>query len=165
MESVVTAAAHRDFKATYSTAGSLVIVFAQMGGHWSFAASPTTDYNDGTTDTVCDTSSGTPVCTQDARPLTGQLSIINPTQTLAMLSSVPSKGVTHSTKSNGDRCISYPVSGGQIRFCVNTNGIVTTLSIPQGSIQLKSYSTDVTEADVSVPSGATMEPAAPAPAS
>jgi hypothetical protein len=140
-----------------------MIVFAQMGGNWSFTALPTTYYNDGTTDTVCDSSSGTAVCTPNVKPLTGQLSLINPKQTLAALASLPSSGVQHSTKSNGDRCISYPATGGQIRFCVNTNGVVTTLSIPQGSINLKSYSTSVASSDVTVPSGAKMQTPPPAP--
>ncbi|HUO48292.1 MAG TPA: hypothetical protein VMU09_05620, partial [Acidimicrobiales bacterium] len=129
---------------------------------WSFSAQPTTYYNDGTTSTVCDTSSGAPVCSSNVKPLTGQLSIIRPAQALAALTSAPTTGQTHSTKSNGDRCISYPASGGQIRFCVNTKGIVTTLSIPQGSIQLKSFSPDVTEADVTIPAGATINTSPPA---
>jgi hypothetical protein len=157
MESAVSAATHRDFRATYSTAGSLTIVFAQMGGQWSFGASPTTYYSNGSSATVCDTSTGTPVCTSNVRPLTGQLILINPTQTLAALSSAPSKGLTHSTQSNGDRCVSYPASGGQIHYCVNGDGIVTTLRLPQGSVNLKSYSTNVSSTDVSVPSGARME--------
>jgi hypothetical protein len=140
------------------------MTFAQLGGQTSVTTGLTAYYSDGVHATVCNTSTGTPICTANAKPLNGQLSLIEPTQMLAALSQLDTKTLTHSTKSNGDKCLTFTnSSSNQVNVCVNSAGIVTSLTIPQGSVHLTSYATVVSPSDVSVPAGATFESASSVP--
>jgi hypothetical protein len=149
------------FKATYRAKGSnTTIVFAQEGSKSSFATGTTAYYSDGSSNTVCDTSSGTPACYAGAKPVAGLLSLISPTKVssaihAAALAAVP---VSHSTEHHSGQsssCVAYSDAGQKVKYCINDQGILTFIKIPSGSFELSAYTTAVSPADVSVPAGAT----------
>ena len=83
LQQKATSATGATFKATYRVKGStLSIVFAQEGSKSSFSSGTSAYYSDGQTRTECDTSNGTPSCYTGAKPLTGLLSLISPTESV-----------------------------------------------------------------------------------
>jgi hypothetical protein len=158
-------ASHGIFKATYRAKGGsgTTIVYAQIGSRSSLSTGTTTFYSDGTANTVCDTSSGTPACYTGAQPLSGLLSPIDPAQASSTIRAVESSGapVSYSTEHHDgllSSCISYPNDGQHVKYCVDGQGVVIFLKIPTGAFELASYTTAVSEADVSVPADATYQP-------
>ncbi len=153
------------FQATYKVKGSTAsIVFAQQGAKTSFSTGTTAYYSDGATSTVCDSSNGTPSCSTGAKPLTGLLSLINPTQmSNAVLAATTSAvSVNHSTENHSGQsssCVAYAVGLQRVKYCVNDQGVVTFIRIPTGTFELTAYTTNVSDAEVSVPAGAKFGPA------
>jgi hypothetical protein len=158
-------ASHGTFMATYQAKGSnTTILFARMGSRSSISTGTTTFYSDGTSNTVCDTSSGTPSCYTGAQPLAGLLSPIDPAEASSAIQSVVASGVSvsYSTEHHDgllSSCISYPNRGQHVKYCMNSQGVVIYLKIPTGAFQLTSYTTRVPDAYVSVPANATFHPA------
>jgi hypothetical protein len=161
-------ATHAAFKATYRAKGSnATIVFAQVGSQSSFSTGTTAYYSVGSNSTVCDSSSGTPLCYTGAKPLAGLLSLISPTRVSSAIqaAAMAAVSVSHSTEHHSGQsssCISYSDAGQNVKYCINDQGIVTYIKLPSGSFELTGYTTAVSTADVSVPGGATMRPAPPA---
>ncbi len=157
------------FAATYEAKGdTATIVFAQRGPKTSFSSGTTSYYSDGATNTVCDTSSGVPSCYTGAKPLTGLLSLIDPAQETSAIQAANAEGqaVGYSTATHDGQlssCISYTKAGQRLKYCINDHGVVTYIKIPTGAFELTAYTTNVSDAEVSVPANATMVPAPTTP--
>jgi hypothetical protein len=133
-------------------------VFAQDGSKSSFSTGTTAYYSDGAINTVCDSSSGTPACYNGAKPLSGLLSLISPTRVSSAIQAAAAVSVSHSTEHHNGQassCIAYLDAGQKVKYCIDGQGIVTYIKIPNGAFELSSYTTSVSPADVSVPAGAT----------
>lgn len=160
MEQETAQAALTTFKATYSASDHTTVVYAQMGANSSFTAGSTGYYSIGASDTVCDNGNATPVCYTDAQPLQGVLSLVEPARASSAIRAAASGGasVTHTTESHGVQCLSYSLGGEQVKYCINRQGIVSYIGVPSGNFQLTQYTTDVSQADVSVPPNASTNP-------
>ena len=178
LQQKASSATHATFKASYtSTQGSgstQTLTFAQKGSKSSFTSGTTTFYSDGTTSTFCDNSQSPPTCTQTsgtgANPLAGLLTLFSPqgVSSAIQAAAAAAAGVTvsHSSETHGGQassCISYSRAGQGVKYCVNGDGVVTLIQTPTGSFELTSYTTSVSDSDVSVPAGVTIvtEPSIP----
>jgi hypothetical protein len=163
-------AAGAGYEATYKANGSpTTFTFAQLGAMTSFASGGTTDYSDGAQSTVCDAAGGTVSCDTGAKPLTGVLALVSPSELAgavraASAHDVPVKQSSEHHDGQLSTCVSYVTQGQRVKYCVNGAGIVTYMRIPSATFQITGYTTAVTAADVTVPPGATMLPS-PATAS
>ena len=157
------------FKATYQAKGvNTTIVFAQKGSKTSFLTGTTAYYSDGATNTVCDSSGAAPSCYTAATPLSGLLSLIDPAEESSAIQAANAAGVAvnYSTATHDGRlssCISYSRAGQRVKYCIDDHGILTYIRIPTGAFELTAYTTDVSDADVSVPINATIGPAPSTP--
>jgi len=169
LQAKASSAMHATFKATYLAKGaSTTIVFARKGSKTSFSTGTTAYYSDGATNTVCDSSSGAPSCYTAATPLSGLLSLMNPAQESSAIQAANAAGlsVDYSTATHDGQlssCISYSKAGQRVKYCINDHGILTYIKIPTGAFELTSYTTAVSDADVSVPANATIRPAPSTP--
>ena len=50
-----------------------------------------------------------------------------------------------------------------MKYCINDQGILTYIRIPAGAFELTAYTTNVSDADVSVPANATLQSAPSTP--
>jgi hypothetical protein len=152
-------ATHATFKATYRAKGSnTTIVFAQDGSKSSFLTGTTAYYSDGSSNTVCDSSSGTPACYTGAKPLGGLLSLLSPTRVSSAIQAAAAVSVSHTSEHHSGQpssCIAYSDAGQRVKYCIDVQGIVTYIKIPNGAFELTAYTTAVSPGDVSVPAGAT----------
>ena len=159
------AASQASFKATYQAHGSsTTLTFAKIGSRTSFVTGTTAFYTNGGANTVCDTSSGKPSCYTGAKPPTGLLSVVDPSQESQAVHAAAAAGtsVSYTVEHRGGQqslCMAYSQSGQPVKYCIGSMGIVTYLKIPSGTFELTGYTTQVTNADVSVPGDATMLPA------
>lgn len=159
IERSVIAARETAFKAVYQANGQpTTLTFAQDGSQSSFSTGPTSYYANGSTTTICDSSSGRPICYVSS-PLTGLLSLVSPANEASAIQEALVAGVrvTHSNERHDGEmssCVAYAKSGQQVKYCTDDQGIVTFIKLPVGAFVLTSYSTNVSEADVSLPSGA-----------
>ncbi len=169
LEQKASTAMSATFEATYQAKGAnSTIVFAQKGLKSSFSTGTTSYYSDGATSTVCDTSSGAPSCYTGAKPLAGLLSLIDPSQESSAIQAANTEGlaVSYSSATHDGQlssCISYTKAGQRLKYCIDDHGIVTYIRIPTGAFELTAYTTDVSDAQVSVPTNATMVPAPSTP--
>ena len=153
MEQAATSAAQASFRTTYlDRASSSVITYAQVGSWISVSSGTTTYYGSTANGTVCDSSTGTPVC-QVAPAPTGVLGLVSPSQLFNAIQAAAASPsmVKHSKKPHGVQCLSYSLMGQPTTYCMNTQGILTSIITPIGTFQLTSYSTQVTGSDVSAP--------------
>ncbi len=152
------------FKATYEAKGAnSTIVFAQKGAKTAFLTGTTSYYSEGASNIVCDSSSGVPSCYTGAKPLGGLLSLIDPARESSAIQAAASAGspVDYSEENHGGQlssCISYSNAGQRVKYCINDQGILTYIRIPAGAFELTAYTTNVSDADVSVPANATIQP-------
>ena len=158
-----------NFEATYQAKGAnTTIVFAQKGSKTSFSTGTTSYYSDGATNTVCDSSGGVPLCYTGARPLSGLLSLLDPTEDSSAIQAANAEGLTvnYSTATHDGQlssCISYSKAGQRLKYCIDDQGIVTYIKIPTGDFELTGYTTNVSDAAVSMPANATVRPAPSTP--
>jgi hypothetical protein len=170
LQQKASSATHATFKATYtSTNGSSssteTLTFAQKGSKSSFTSGTTTVYSEGTTSTICDNSNSPSTCTVSSggvNPLAGLFALFSPSGVASAIqaAAAAAAGVTvsHSSETHGgqaSQCVSYSRGGQGIKYCVNGDGVVTYIGTPSGTFELTSYTTSVSDADVSVPAGAT----------
>jgi len=129
----------------------------------SFATGATTYYSDGGASTLCDSAGGTVSCYTGAKPLTGVLALVNPSELAGGVRAASAHAVPMSLSSERhdgqpSTCVSYVTQGQRAKYCVDGAGVVTYLRIPSATFQLTGYTTAVTDAAVTVPPGATMRP-------
>ena len=105
-----------------------------------------------------------PSCYTGAQPLTGLLSLIDPAQESSAIQAANAEGlsVSYSTATHDGQlssCVSYTKAGQRVKYCIDDHGILTYIRIPSGEFELTAYTTNVSDAEVSVPANATMVPA------
>lgn len=153
LEMQALAASGLTYKASYrSTSAGATLTYAQLGAQTAFAAGQTTYYSDGVTNTVCDTSSGHPVCYTDAKPLTGLLSLISPASAAHAIQALldGATSVTQSTQS-GAQCLAYLLSAQKVKYCINGQGIVSYINVGAGAFKLNGLTASVSSSDVTAP--------------
>lgn len=142
------------FKATYrSSVQHLTLNYAQLGGNSAFTSGGTAYYSAGGTNTVCDSTTGAPVCHSGEKPLAGMLSLISPLNALTAIVAVQQAG-TPATISNGSGstlCVAYLLTGQPVKYCLNKQGIVSSITTPYGTFKLAAFTTTVSPSDVSPP--------------
>lgn len=155
MQSKVASALGLTFKTTYHVSIGGTFGYAQSGVKSAFVAGATTYYTDGSTDTVCDDTSGTPVCTGTTRPLTGVLSLVRPANMYAAIGDLARSPdpVKPTTKSGLGECLAYTLQSEAVKYCVNSQGILSYIDTPYGIFRLTAFTTTVADSDVSVPGG------------
>jgi len=157
------------FKATYEAkSANSTIVFAQKGAKTAFLTGTTSYYSEGASSIVCDSSSGVPLCYTGAKPLGGLLSLIDPARESSAIRAAAAAGspVSYSEENHDGQlssCISYANAGQHVKYCINDQGILTYIRIPAGAFELTAYTTNVSDADVSVPANATLQSAPSTP--
>ena len=109
-----------------------------------------------------------PLCYTGAKPLGGLLSLISPAREASAIQAAASAGspVGYSEETHDGQvssCISYSDAGQHVKYCINDHGIMTYIRIPAGAFELTAYTTTVSDADVSAPANATMQPAPSTP--
>jgi len=164
IEHSVIAARQTAFKAVYQANGQpTTLTFAQDGSQSSFSTGQTSYYADGSTATVCDTSTPRPVCYATS-PLTGLLSLVDPANEANAIAEALAAGlkVTHSNERHDGEmssCVAYAKAGQQVKYCTNPQGVVSFIKMPAGAFVLTSYTTSVSASDVSLPPDAEIVPA------
>lgn len=141
------------FKATYHASIGGTLTYAQQGPKSAFVAGATTYYSDGTTNSVCDTTTGTPVCHTRVKPLTGVLSLVSPANALTAIDTVARKGtpIVHSTQAGSGQCLAYTYGQQPVKYCVNSQGLVSYITTPYGTFRLVGITTTVSDSEVSSP--------------
>ncbi len=181
LERKTSTANHATFMATYSasnlssggTSSTQTITIAQKGTQSAFTTGSGSFYSNGTTDTFCGNSSGSLQCTQSSgtgvNPLASLVDLFNPATVSAEIQAVAAAAgvsVTQSNETHGglsSQCYSYTKSGQASKACFSSSGILTYASSAGGSFELTSFTTNVSDSDVSIPAGATIvtEPSIP----
>jgi hypothetical protein len=160
MEQATLAASQTTFQATYTGSDNSTMTFAQMGSRTAFSTGSTAYYRNGSADTVCDIGNTKPVCYTGAQPLQGVLSLVSPASTYAAIQAVVSGNVSvnHTTQDHGVQCLAYTFQSQSVKYCVDQQGIVSYIGIQGGNYKLTKFTADVSEASVSVPSNAVVNP-------
>lgn len=166
----------KSFKATYdmlSGSGTQTITVAQKPPKSSLSTEGSTVITDGSKSIVC-SGAGTDVScismgSGSANPAAGVMNLIDAKSIASVLKGYESQaaakiaGVSIEEGSRtfaGIRSTCVTVTTGKTdvgEWCVGDNGVLTYVSSGGSKIELKSYSADVSDADVSVPAGATVE--------
>jgi hypothetical protein len=149
-----------NFTATYRAVNAnATVVYSQLGSQSAFSTGSSTEYTSGSTSTVCDTSGPRPTCSTGGKPLSGLLSVLDPVSASAAVRAARAQGSSVKTSiehqdNQISSCISYTQSGSHVKFCVNYQGVVDFIKIPNATFKLVGYTSAVTPADVSVPADA-----------